>query len=252
MNQSSEKSAPPEHFLNGKKILFIDDEVDLVEILSERFQLFGAITSVASSVEEALKKLTENQYDLIISDMQMPGGSGIDIFNKMQNKEGSKAVKIIVTGHADLSHEEIYDRGIDAIFTKPFQLKDLVSAVGFLLEKPENRWSRKHERISCDAELTIRLESIESAVLSKMVNIGRGGMSLQVPSPPPHIGQVVHFAATENLASKFDGHGICRWVNFKDGIFYIGLEFTELSKETIDSILGLIKQKNPVPYIPKV
>src|SRR5438445_877222 len=61
------------------KILIIDDEPDILELLAEEFKLNGHYVSTAMSGNEAIQILQDKHFDIILSDYRMPNGNGMDI-----------------------------------------------------------------------------------------------------------------------------------------------------------------------------
>lgn len=111
------------------KILVVDDEELIREILSEAFILHGGKVDLAASGNEALKKVKSNDYDIIVTDIRMPNGDGINLIENII-KLNIKLPKLFVcSAYNDLSDERILKLGILKIFTKPFELNYLLSKV---------------------------------------------------------------------------------------------------------------------------
>jgi len=115
---------------SGKTILVVDDdEAHLLwseEILGQN----GYNIESAKSAEAALEMLSEKSYDLIISDLVMPGMSGMDFVKKISEvRQGQKA--IIMTGHGDINSfiESIHGLGALEYVTKPVKTRDFIKMV---------------------------------------------------------------------------------------------------------------------------
>ena len=80
-------------------VLLVDDEKDFVESLAERLQIRDFNVTTALSGDEALKIVEENDFDVIVLDVQMPGKSGIETLKEIKNLEQLSQV-IMLTGHA--------------------------------------------------------------------------------------------------------------------------------------------------------
>ena len=65
----------------GLKILIVDDEPDILELIAEEFNHHGHVVSIASSGNEAIEFLKKGKFDFVVSDFKMPNGSGLDILN---------------------------------------------------------------------------------------------------------------------------------------------------------------------------
>ncbi len=109
----------------SEKILLVDDEQDFVETLAERMENRGMEVSATTSASDGLKKATENSFDAIILDLQMPEMDGLELLRILKEKKPDIQV-ILLTGHATL------EKGIEAIklgamdfIEKPVDLKIL-------------------------------------------------------------------------------------------------------------------------------
>lgn len=65
--------------LSQKKILVVDDEELLREIISEELSYYGAVVDTAENGKAALPLLKNNKYDALITDVRMPGGNGVEL-----------------------------------------------------------------------------------------------------------------------------------------------------------------------------
>lgn len=83
------------------KILITDDDGDLRELLTEAVKNWGYVVSVAKDGDEALKKLRMERFDIVISDLMMPGMDGIALLRKIKELDEETLV-IIITGYATI------------------------------------------------------------------------------------------------------------------------------------------------------
>lgn len=111
------------------KILIVDDEDLIREILSEAFTLYGASVDLAESGYEAVAKIQKTKYDFIITDIRMPNGDGVFLLEKIKELEAPHPKLFVCSAHNDLTETKIKDLGISKIFTKPFELGLLLTAV---------------------------------------------------------------------------------------------------------------------------
>ncbi len=107
------------------RILIVDDNKELREILAEYLKEAGESVEGANNGREALEQFEKNPYDLIITDLNMPELTGIDLIKEVAKKE-TGAEFIIITGYASL------DTAIEAIkvgafdyIVKPFRMEEL-------------------------------------------------------------------------------------------------------------------------------
>jgi CheY-like chemotaxis protein len=242
---------PTSKFLKEKKILVIDDEKDLRELISDELKDLGGEAFEAEDLNHAIKQLSGTFFDIILTDMKMPGGTGEEILKTVNQTLGKRSLVVIITGQSDISSEEIFDLGADAIFTKPYEMQLLLDALKFLLESPDKRWTRMHQRLESEFPVLLKLENLSNAIESKTINIGRGGMCIEILNGYPSIGQMMSFSIQSANGEKLDGIGICKWVNTQKEKIFVGIEFLSIDKNAIENIITYIKKMAPRAYIPK-
>lgn len=112
--------------LAGKKVLVVDDEADLREIISEDFQLLGADVSTAENGQAAYELAMKIHPDAIVSDIRMPGGDGIELLKRIRSSVLKKQPRVIlITGFADVTMEQAKEMGAQGMLPKPFNLRQL-------------------------------------------------------------------------------------------------------------------------------
>jgi two-component system, OmpR family, alkaline phosphatase synthesis response regulator PhoP len=119
----------------GKKILIVDDEEDLCEILQYNLDNEGFITDVAHSAEEALKKsLTD--FDLLLLDVMMGPMSGFKLADKLR-KELSNNIPVIFLTAKDTENDLLtgFSLGADDYISKPFSINELTARVKAVLKR---------------------------------------------------------------------------------------------------------------------
>ena len=114
------------------KILVVDDEINICEILFDLLENEGYLVEVASSAEEALERIKGVVFDLIISDIKMPGMDGFELLEEIRAMNVDSAV-IFITGYASVdSAVKAMRLGVVDYIEKPFKIgkfKNLVSQV---------------------------------------------------------------------------------------------------------------------------
>lgn len=110
------------------KILIVDDEMDILELMAEEFTLKGHEVSLAQSGNEAVTILKVKQFDVVVSDFKMPNGNGMMIL-EFVNSLNPRPVFYFVSGQADISVAECIRAGAREFFSKPFDLDQLVFKV---------------------------------------------------------------------------------------------------------------------------
>tara|TARA_Y100000590_G_C15600748_1_gene969931 strand:- start:871 stop:1242 length:372 start_codon:yes stop_codon:yes gene_type:complete len=119
--------------LEGLKVLIVDDEPDLRELLAEEFELEGANVDTAADGEEAFEMIKENNYKLVLSDVRMAPGDGISLLENVNQWSDNGPHFFFITGFADISRDEAISKGAKEVFSKPIDLDDLLSQIVKLL-----------------------------------------------------------------------------------------------------------------------
>ena len=123
----------------AKKILVIDDEELIIKSLKKLLEKNGFMVFVAKNGQDALIMAEEEDFDLIVADIRMPGINGIEtiqsIYEKLQEKNLKKIPAIFITGYAD---EEMRQKARAlkpvAYIYKPFDISELVDKIGEVLK----------------------------------------------------------------------------------------------------------------------
>jgi Response regulators consisting of a CheY-like receiver domain and a winged-helix DNA-binding domain len=121
----------------GKKILIIDDEEDLCEILQYNLNNEGFVTDVAHSAEEALKKPISD-FDLLLLDVMMGQMSGFKMADKLR-KELNNNVPIIFLTAKDTENDLLtgFSLGADDYISKPFSINELTARIKAVVKRAE-------------------------------------------------------------------------------------------------------------------
>lgn len=110
-------------------ILVVDDEADLVAVIADELDLHGFTVLRAEGKEQALKLLASHKVDMIISDVRMPDGDGIEFFETVKSTVAKDIPFVFMTGFPDLSVREATKKGAFALILKPFHLSELVETI---------------------------------------------------------------------------------------------------------------------------
>lgn len=119
-----------------KTILAADDEAHILHVVSLKLQNAGYNVITAKDGEEAFDAACGNAVDLVITDFQMPGMSGIELARKLHAEPGKKTLPVmLLTAHGlALEQVELAQAGITVCLSKPFSPRDLLAKVHELLE----------------------------------------------------------------------------------------------------------------------
>jgi DNA-binding response OmpR family regulator len=113
------------------KILVIDDEKVIINMLKQLLEMHGHDVDTAEDGGEGIKKFDSDCFDLVITDILMPGVDGNSVAKHIRNSD-KKYVPVIGMSGTPWVFE---DNSFDSIFEKPFQLKALINTVKELIPR---------------------------------------------------------------------------------------------------------------------
>lgn len=121
------------------KLLVIEDNQDLQSNIHDFFVQQNNVVETASDFKSALKKIYDYEYDVIILDIGLPDGSGLDIIRKL--KDELDEVGVIIISAKDSLDDKItgLDIGADDYITKPFDIAELNARVNSIYRRKVNK-----------------------------------------------------------------------------------------------------------------
>ena len=119
----------------GKKVLVVDDEVMLVNLLQMRLEAGGYEVETAHDGLEGLTKAERMRPDLIILDIGMEGMDGYTMLKELRKREGIKDTKVIMLSASGKMREIFEKEGISDYITKPFDADDLLMSVARVIKE---------------------------------------------------------------------------------------------------------------------
>ena len=126
--------------LDGKKILIVDDDPDILSAIQTAFDDSGADIETAADGNAAVESARTYEPDLIVLDAMLPKRSGFLVLEKLKSKQprGSKPYIIMITGNQGRRHQEwALSLGVDDYLNKPFRMERLLKSATTLLTGEE-------------------------------------------------------------------------------------------------------------------
>ena len=119
----------------GTRILVIDDEIDMLMLLRMIIEDNTEYeVETTNNPSEALKLLTEKNFDLIISDLKMPGMDGLELFDEITGIQPHLPF-IIITAYGSLEASDLALRkGVSDFITKPFRKDNILFTIKRVME----------------------------------------------------------------------------------------------------------------------
>ncbi len=110
-------------------ILVVEDERNVGDTLSEILSFSGHKVSVAENGSEALQQFNDGDFDLVITDLGMPGLSGFEVAEKIKAINGSTPVILITGWGLQLNIQDLKERGVDYVINKPFASRQILNVI---------------------------------------------------------------------------------------------------------------------------
>ena len=154
------------------KILIIEDEPDIRKNLEYNLSREGYSVLTAASIAEAEQLIYSNNLSLILLDLMLPDGSGLDLCKKMKSDPDMQNLPIIILTAKDDEVDKVvgFELGADDYVTKPFSVRELILRIKAVLKRGEN----KKDIVEIDrqfGDLKIDIDSHEVYVDGDLVNL---------------------------------------------------------------------------------
>lgn len=125
--------------LDGKCVLLVDDDPDILTSMQAAFEPTGAQVELANNGNKAVEMAERLQPDLIVLDMMLPGRSGFLVLEKIKARKprNTKPFVIMITGNQGARHKMYAESlGVSEYFTKPVKMDKLITTAERLLTPP--------------------------------------------------------------------------------------------------------------------
>lgn len=202
------------------KILAVDDEEDICEIIKFNLEAEGYIVDTANSAEETLQKRLEN-YNLFIIDIMMKGMSGYKLADEIRkNKRMNTPIIFLSAKNSENDKLTGFTLGADDFITKPFSLRELIARVKVIF--------RRNNEQNQDKESNLKIAGIELDVERKKLYIE--GLKVALT---PHEFNIMHLL--------LENHG--KVFNRDEILNYAWQENNYVIDRTVDVHLARLRKK---------
>ncbi len=159
-------------YMSKAKILIVDDEPDMLELLDVDFSNQGYEVITAKTGEDAIIKTRDSLPDLILLDLMLPGIDGFDVCRDLRSDPTTKKIPIIMLTAKNTETDVTVglELGADDYVTKPFSNKILASRVKALLRRSKET-PTENEMVITKRELTINPAKHEVYVSGNLVDL---------------------------------------------------------------------------------
>lgn len=154
-------------------ILVIEDEPDIRRNLEYNLGREGFKASSVGSLDEANEKLKSKKFDLILLDLMLPDGSGLDLCKKIKSNSETEATPIIILTAKDDEVDKVvgFELGADDYVTKPFSVRELILRIKAILKRSDTKTKEVVEVERQFGDLKIDVDSHEVHVDSKLIEL---------------------------------------------------------------------------------
>ena len=241
--------------LSDINILYVEDEIDIQESIYEMIKdIFGTITLSSNGIEALHLYHNENNFDLILTDINMPKMGGLELIQEIRKIDKTLPI-VITTAHDDASFlQKSIDLNVNGYVLKPLDINKLIESIS---QAVEARMLRKElERLNSDLIFKLKEKTFElNSILNSQDN-------LVVVSD----GHLVHtankkffdFIGIENV-NEFNTNikQICKLFSSEEGYYYFQSDddlccLSKVKQDNVDDLLVKIKNKNNKYFIFKL
>ena len=154
----------------SQKILIIEDEPDIRKTLEYNISREGYKVVSASSLSEGKEQINSSDFSLILLDLMLPDGSGLDLCREIKSDKDKSSTPIIILTAKDDEVDKVvgFELGADDYVTKPFSIRELILRIKAILKRGES----KKETLEVQrqfGELTMDIDSHEVFVNSEQI-----------------------------------------------------------------------------------
>ena len=118
-------------------ILLVDDDPSIIEILADLITIFGYNSDTAQNGMEAIEKLKEHSYNIVLTDMMMPGMSGMDLLKHINNNYPQIKVMVVTGYDRSFTYTDVIQAGASDFISKPFNTDELEAKINRLVREIE-------------------------------------------------------------------------------------------------------------------
>lgn len=156
-----------------KKILIVDDEKDLVELVAYNLKKEGFSTSASYDGVDALSRLKSERFDLLILDLMLPGMDGLEIMRLIRSDPFLAHIPVIMLTAKSEEIDRVIglEMGADDYVTKPFSPRELIARVKALLRRVSRKVESVEEKVLRVGDLEIDRDRYSVRVKGKEIKL---------------------------------------------------------------------------------
>ena len=156
-----------------KRILIVDDDDEIRELLEFDVAQSGYFVDVAKDGLEGLNKALNNTYDLILLDVMMPNMNGFDVCKTIRQAKLAIPILMLTAKGTIYDKTEGFDCGADDYLVKPFDIQEVLLRIRVLLKRNEimNKDNSLSDEITKIGDIEILPDTLEAVIINKKVKL---------------------------------------------------------------------------------
>lgn len=156
---------------NNKRLLIVDDDKQIRELLVFDIAQSGYIVDCATDGQEGLKKALENNYDLILLDVMMPKMNGYDVCKNIRIAKPDIPILMLTAKGTIEDKTQGFDCGADDYLIKPFEIQEVLLRIRALLRRGESNQKQNTKEVLRAGDIEILPDSLEAVIIDKKVKL---------------------------------------------------------------------------------
>ena len=237
-------------------VLVVDDDARPRAVVAGLLKTRKHRVTEAKSGNEAIELLKQRPVDLVVTDINMPDGTGVDLLRWIKAADCQAPSVLFITALEDISTPDALGLGATDLIMKPLDRDAFLDAVDKAGVRPVERWSSAGPIDEIfPYHIETEFESLDEACASGVVELGQGGMFLELDAGYPLSYERIRFSLsfTSGPLRSLVGDGLVRWARphgapgLKNGI---GVEFRFIAPECRSELTRRIVSERIAAFIP--
>ena len=157
--------------LNSRHILLVEDDPDISKLLFLHLSDAGARVEQIADGVDALARVLQESWDMVILDLGLPGIDGMTIMGQIRRVYPSLPVLMVTARGAEADRVEGLDAGADDYMVKPFSMVELVARVRALIRRTELIAQMQRQPVLVAGDLILNMDTHQVSVAGRMVDL---------------------------------------------------------------------------------
>ncbi|WP_284141740.1 MULTISPECIES: response regulator transcription factor [unclassified Virgibacillus] len=136
--------------MSKPKILIVEDEQKLSRVLQLELEYEDYLTTVAADGKEALRKIEEQEWDLVLLDIMLPKLNGLEVLRRVRLNDESTPIILLTARDQVFDKVSGLDHGANDYITKPFQIEELLARIRAHLRQRRKRKEQVENKLEVD------------------------------------------------------------------------------------------------------